>query len=67
MNSKILDLRFFIGGFFLIVGVLLTLHGLFVGALSVGYNLNLWAGIFFVIFGIVPVVQTFRSQGRGKL
>jgi hypothetical protein len=55
------DLRFFIGTFFLIIGVLLVIEGLRVGTLVEGYNLNLWTGIVFILFSSVALVLSVRK------
>lgn len=54
MNSKfeklLEDLRFFIGSFFLVVGLALVGKGLVTPILMDGYNLNLIAGAVFLLF-----------------
>lgn len=45
------DLRFFIGAFFVIVGLLLAVAGLVQPEITAGVNLNLVVGITFVVFG----------------
>jgi hypothetical protein len=57
------DLRFFIGAFFFVVGVLLTLQG-FLAAPTEGYNLNLSTGAAFVIFALFPLTMAFRALSR---
>lgn len=52
MERLILDLRFTIGLFFAIIGVMLTLHGMIVGTRIEGVNLNLLTGMIFLLFGI---------------
>jgi hypothetical protein len=55
------DLRFFIGAFFLIVGALLTLQGLF-GTQVGEVNLNLITGIGFIVFALVPLTMALRAK-----
>ena len=55
MTNLLEDLKFFIGTFFVIVGVLLLIEGLTNPVLSAGYNLNLIAGTSFLIFALVPL------------
>ena len=50
MKLWLQDLRFFIGAFFLIVGLLLVAQGFFAPQLTEGVNLNLYAGLGFVLF-----------------
>ena len=45
------DLRLSIGLLLLICGVILLLHGLFVGVLVLDVNVNLWWGAVLVVFG----------------
>lgn len=61
------DLRFFIGAFFVIVGVLLVGQGLINPLDTAGVNLNLIVGICFFIFGsgaLAMAVTSARSQRR---
>jgi hypothetical protein len=52
--NKLFDLRFVIGLFFLVIGILLVLYSLSSGA--AGGGLNLKCGGVFIGFGIVMVV-----------
>jgi hypothetical protein len=61
MNRMIEDLRFCIGAFFLLVGVLLAGHGVIVGTLVAGFNLNLFTGIAFVLFGGLSLALSIRA------
>ena len=45
------DLRFFIGAFFAIVGLLLSVAGLVQPEITAGVNLNFVVGVTFIIFG----------------
>lgn len=58
--KKLLDLRFVIGMFFLIVGVLLCIYH-FIGIKNeeMSTMVNLWTGIVFVIFGAVMVILSY--------
>lgn len=51
MNRLMEDLRFFIGAFFALVGVILVVEGIRSGVLVEGYNLNLITGMVFTFFG----------------
>lgn len=61
MNRMIEDLRFCIGAFFLLVGVLLAGHGVIVGTMVAGFNLNLFTGIAFAVFGALSLAFSLRA------
>ena len=52
-----LDIKIPIGLMFSILGVILTLHGILTAddtemyARSLGHNINLWSGLFMLLFG----------------
>lgn len=56
--NKLFDLRFVIGIFFLVIGLLLLLYHFISGDNNVGEtsNVNLWCGITFTIFGVVMLL-----------
>lgn len=64
MHRLIEDLRFFIGAFFLIVGVLLLLQGLLVTGAAPGPNLNLLTGIAFTLFASGSLYLSLRANRR---
>jgi hypothetical protein len=67
MNRLVDDLRFFIGAFFLIVGVLLVLQGALAAApAGQEYNLNLMTGAAFVIFAVLALYLSIRAGGRDR-
>ena len=53
------DLRFFIGLFFLIVGVILIAQGLLHPVETAGVNLNLNVGLGFLSFSFVALLMVF--------
>ena len=64
--NKLFDLRFVIGSFFSIVAILLLAYGFFIeteGAKEV----NRWCGIFFLIFGIIMILLSFRKDAGDEL
>ncbi len=66
--NKLFDLRFVIGLFFLVVGLLLLLYS-FVSA-DVVLNMqavNRWCGIIFVIFGAVMIALSLRKDADDEL
>lgn len=52
-----LDIKIPIGMMFAILGILLTIHGIVTGGntemyeQSLGVNINLWSGLFMLVFG----------------
>lgn len=66
-----LDLRKPIGIFFLILGVILAVHGLMTNgdemyAKSLGININLiWGGVL-VVFGALMLIPAMLSKGGGE-
>ena len=56
MLERFEDLRFSIGAFFLIVGLLLVAAGLVVeGSVVDGTNVNVMTGVGFFVFGLIPL------------
>jgi len=60
--NKLFDLRFVIGMFFSVVGILLLLYSFFVKE-----EINQWCGAIFIIFGIVMVVLSLRKTAHDNL
>jgi multisubunit Na+/H+ antiporter MnhG subunit len=69
--NKILDLRFVIGVFFTLVGLLLLGYGL----IEFNYcydcakyrSINRWCGIIFTLFGIVMILLSFVKDAHDEL
>ena len=57
--KKLFDLRFVIGAFFSIIGLLLIVYSFIEEA---GKNLNLICGIIFSVFGIVMIILSSRVK-----
>jgi len=57
--NKLFDLRFVIGIFFLIIGILLLGYGLFS---SRTMEVNKWCGILFISFGAFMLIFSFRKK-----
>lgn len=63
-----LDIKFPIGLMFLILGVIITVHGIITYGnvelyeRSLGVNVNLWTGIFMVIFGVVMLALSKKPK-----
>lgn len=66
--KKILDLRFIIGLFFLLTGVIL-----FIGSLVLHpaggktETTNLWSGVVYVIFGLLMLVLWFAGRNKAEI
>jgi hypothetical protein len=58
--ANVFDLRRIIGGLFVVYGLLLTVLGLFDSQEEIdkaaGVNINLWAGLGMLIFGVLMIV-----------
>ena len=65
------DIRFPIGLMFTILGLILTLYGLFTASngelykISFDININLWTGIVALLFGVLMLF--FSRRGRKKV
>lgn len=57
--NKLFDLRFVIGIFFLLVGLLLVVYS-FIS--SVSHPVNRWCGIVFIIFSIIMLVFSIKRE-----
>lgn len=59
--NKLFDLRFVIGIFFLMVGIILLGYGLFA---SQPAAVNKWCGAIFMVFGIFMLLLSVRKQSE---
>ena len=63
------DLRLPVGLMFTVFGLILTGVGLFGGPAlveqSLGINMNLWWGLFQLVFGVLMLLLAFSSKSRG--
>jgi|GEM_PF-801376 len=64
--NKLFDLRFVIGSFFLIVGILLTIYS-FLNETAQAKDINLWCGISFSVFGILMIVLSLQKEAHDEL
>jgi len=64
--NKLFDLRFVIGSFFLIVGILLVIYGFLIET-EHARNINRWCGITFSIFGIIMIVLSLQKEAHDEL
>jgi uncharacterized membrane protein HdeD (DUF308 family) len=59
--NRLFDLRFVIGAFFSVAGVLLLLYSLLTNSPE-PQDVNRWCGALFIIFGIVMIVFSLTSK-----
>lgn len=64
--KKILDLRFVIGTFFTITGLLLVVYS-FSNDEAQAASVNRWCGIAFSLFGIVMILLSFVKDADDEL
>ena len=64
--SKLFDLRFVIGSFFTVVGILLLIYG-FVSKENNAHIINFWCGGVFTLFGIIMIVLSFGKDAHDEL
>jgi len=64
--NKLFDLRFVIGSFFSIVALLLLVYS-FLGETGKARDVNLYCGIFFLIFGIIMVILSLQKEAHDEL
>lgn len=66
--NKLLDLRFVIGLFFVIMSILLLAHSFFAAdSTEDARTINRWCGSVFGIFGVFMVVLSFRKDAHDEL
>lgn len=66
--NKLFDLRFVIGSFFLVVGILLLAYSFFaVTSADYSQTVNRWCGVVFIVFGIVMIVLSFQKEANDEL
>jgi hypothetical protein len=64
--NKLFDLRFVIGAFFSIVGILLLIYGFLIET-EAGRDVNRWCGAFFLIFGILMIILSLQKDASDEL
>lgn len=62
--KKLLDLRFVIGLFFLIVGALLTFYFILNLKQQTNASINIKCGVSFVIFGVIMIFLSYIHEIR---
>jgi hypothetical protein len=64
--NKLFDLRFVIGSFFSIIGILLLIYGFLIEA-GAGSPVNKWCGGAFVVFGVIMILLSLRKDASDEL
>jgi hypothetical protein len=60
--KNLFDLRFVIGSFFSVIGILLVLYSLvIVDFMARGTEINRWCGLVFLVFGVVMIWVSLRK------
>ena len=62
--NKLIDLRFVIGIFFLIVGLILLIYHFVAGGDT---DVNLWCGAGFSVFGVLMIILSFQKDASDEL
>jgi len=66
--NKLIDLRFVIGSFFAIVGLLLLFYGLFTSDhVNNAHLVNKWCGTVFTLFGAFMILLSFGKDAGDEL
>ena len=63
--KKLFDLRFVIGAFFCIIGILLTVYSFFSG--KDGVHVNRVCGIIFIAFGLIMIGLSYGGKKKKEL
>ena len=67
-----LDIKIPIGLMFSILGIILTVHGIVTGGntemyeQSLGHNINLWSGLFMIVFGGFMLLTSSLVKKKNK-
>ncbi|HEU0065359.1 MAG TPA: hypothetical protein VFQ58_10015 [Flavisolibacter sp.] len=59
--NKLFDLRFVIGVFFLVIGVLLLIYSFLSKAEVDMQTINRWSGSIFTVFGVIMLIISTRK------
>ena len=64
--NKLFDLRFVIGMFFLVIGLLILVYSFFVEPEG-AQNTNRWSGFIFALFGVLMVALSLQKDADDEL
>ena len=65
--NKLFDLRFVIGAFFSIVGLLLLIHSFTVSTTDHHESVNRWTSIVFLVFGILMIIFSLQKDAADEM
>ena len=66
--NKLLDLRFVIGVFFTLIGLLLLVHSFLTGSDMEGsHSVNRYTGLTFLAFGVFMIVLSFQKEAHDEI
>jgi hypothetical protein len=63
--SKLFDLRFVIGSFFSIIGLLLLIHSF--TSTDGEQDINRWTSIVFILFGVLMIILSLQKDAHDEL
>ncbi len=66
MMNKFFDLRFVIGLFFLVIGIILLIYS-FTNVHEMHQAVNKWCSISFIVFAIVMIIFSVDKKPKDKL
>lgn len=65
--NKLFDLRFMIGSFFSIVGLLLLVYSFAGSPDDRSESINRWTSIIFIVFGVLMIILSLRKDAHDEL
>jgi cytochrome c biogenesis protein CcdA len=65
--NKLFDLRFVIGLFFTIIGIVILIYSFITTTDTDRQNINQWGSVAFVIFGICMILLSLRKDAHDEL
>jgi hypothetical protein len=66
--NRLFDLRFVIGSFFLVVGILLLGYSFLSADTNLSmHTINRWCGVFFIVFGVIMIVLSLQKDADDEL
>jgi cytochrome c biogenesis protein CcdA len=65
--NKLFDLRFVIGSFFTLVGILLLGYSFTAASADNTQVVNRWCGIVFIVFGVLMIVLSLQKDADDEL
>jgi hypothetical protein len=65
--NKLFDLRFMIGSFFSLVGLLLLVYSFTGSPDDRAESINRWTSIIFLVFGVLMIILSLRKDAHDEL